>query len=142
MATLREIRRRIASIKNIEQVTDAMRVVAAARLRRAQENIMATRPYADKLNMVLGHLISQMDVENEALTHPLLETREIKHACIVSVSADRGLCGQFQQQPYSDNHTTYRTLSRKWSGCNPHLHRATRARAFCAPWLRHYRFIH
>ena len=95
MATLREIRRRIASIKNIEQVTDAMRVVAAARLRRAQENIMATRPYADKLNMVLGHLISQMDVENEALTHPLLETREIKHACIVSVSADRGLCGSF-----------------------------------------------
>ena len=95
MATLREIRRRIASIKNIEQVTDAMRVVAAARLRRAQENIMATRPYADKLNTVLGHLISQMDVENEALTHPLLETREVKHACIVSVSADRGLCGSF-----------------------------------------------
>ncbi len=95
MATLREIRRRIASIKNIEQVTDAMRVVAAARLRRAQENIMATRPYADKLNMVLGHLISQMDVENEALTHPLLETREVKHACVVSVSADRGLCGSF-----------------------------------------------
>ena len=95
MATLREIRRRIASIKNIEQVTDAMRVVAAARLRRAQENIMATRPYADKLNTVLGHLISQMNVENEALTHPLLETREVKHACIVSVSADRGLCGSF-----------------------------------------------
>ncbi|MXZ01047.1 ATP synthase F1 subunit gamma, partial [Candidatus Poribacteria bacterium] len=95
MATLREIRRRIASIKNIEQVTDAMRVVAAARLRRAQEYIMATRPYADKLNSVLGHLISQMDVENEALTHPLLETREVKHACIVSVSADRGLCGSF-----------------------------------------------
>ncbi len=95
MATLREIRRRIASIKNIEQVTDAMRVVAAARLRRAQENIMATRPYADKLNSVLGHLISQMDVENGALTHPLLEIREVKHACIVSVSADRGLCGSF-----------------------------------------------
>ena len=53
MATLREIRRRIASIKNIEQVTDAMRVVAAARLRRAQENITATRPYADKLNTIL-----------------------------------------------------------------------------------------
>ena len=95
MATLREIRRRIASIQNIEQVTDAMRVVAAARLRRAQENINATRPYADKLNTILGHLISQMDTENEALTHPLLETREIKHACIISVSSDRGLCGSF-----------------------------------------------
>ena len=95
MATLREIRRRIASIQNIEQVTDAMRVVAAARLRRAQENITATRPYADKLNTILGHLISQMDTENETLTHPLLETREIKHACIISVSSDRGLCGSF-----------------------------------------------
>ena len=95
MATLREIRRRIASIKNIEQVTDAMRVVAAARLRRAQENITATRPYADKLNTILGHLISQMDTEEQALTHPLLETREIKHVCIISVSSDRGLCGSF-----------------------------------------------
>ena len=95
MATLREIRRRIASIQNIEQVTDAMRVVAAARLRRAQENIVATRPYAEKLNTILGHLISQMDTEEQALTHPLLEIREIKHVCIISVSGDRGLCGSF-----------------------------------------------
>ena len=95
MATLREIRRRIASIQNIEQVTDAMRVVAAARLRRAQENIVATRPYAEKLNTILGHLISQMDTEEQALTHPLLEAREIKHVCIISVSGDRGLCGSF-----------------------------------------------
>ena len=95
MATLREIRRRIASIKNIEQVTDAMRVVAAARLRRAQENILAMRPYADKLNTVLGHLISQANTEEEALVHPLLETRELKHVCIISVSGDRGLCGSF-----------------------------------------------
>ena len=95
MATLREIRRRIASIQNIEQVTDAMRVVAAARLRRAQENIIATRPYAEKLNTIIGHLISQMDTEEQTLTHPLLETREVKHVCIVSVSGDRGLCGSF-----------------------------------------------
>lgn len=95
MATLREIRRRIASVKNIEQVTDAMRVVAAARLRRAQENITATRPYAEKLNTILGHLISQMDVEQEALTHPLLEERGVEHVCIISVSGDRGLCGSF-----------------------------------------------
>ena len=95
MATLREIRRRIASIQNIEQVTDAMRVVAAARLRRAQENINATRPYADKLDTILGHLISRVDTEIEALTHPLLEEREVKHVCIISVSGDRGLCGSF-----------------------------------------------
>ena len=96
MATLREIRRRIASVQNIQQVTDAMRVVAAARLRRAQENINATRPYADKLNTILGHLISQINTdENVELTHPLLEEREVKHVCIISVSGDRGLCGSF-----------------------------------------------
>ena len=95
MATLREIRRRIASIQNIEQVTDAMRVVAAARLRRAQENINATRPYAEKLNTILGHLISQVDTGDEPLTHPLLEKREVQHVCIISVSGDRGLCGSF-----------------------------------------------
>ena len=91
MATLREIRRRIVSVQNIEQVTNAMRMVAAAKLRRAQNNIEATRPYADKLHTILGHLIAQ--VEN--LTHPLLETREIKNVCILCVSADRGLCGSF-----------------------------------------------
>ena len=91
MATLREIRRRIASIENIAQVTDAMRVVAAAKLRRAQENILATRPFAEKFNTILGHLISQ--IENP--THPLLESRELKRVCLISVSADRGLCGSF-----------------------------------------------
>jgi F-type H+-transporting ATPase subunit gamma len=91
MATLREIRRRIASIENISQVTDAMRVVAASRLRRAQNNILATRPYAEKFQTILGHLIAQV----EDLSHPLLETREVKRVCLVSVSADRGLCGSF-----------------------------------------------
>ncbi len=91
MSTLREIRRRIASIENIAQVTDAMRVVAAARLRRAQENILATRPFAEKFNTILGHLISQ--IENP--THPLLESRKLKRVCLISVSADRGLCGSF-----------------------------------------------
>ncbi len=91
MATLREIRRRITSIENIAQVTDAMRVVAAARLRRAQENILATRPFADKFNTILGHLISQ--IENPS--HPLLESRDLKRVCLISVSADRGLCGSF-----------------------------------------------
>lgn len=91
MATLREIRRRIASIENISQVTDAMRVVAAARLRRAQENIVATRPYAEKFDAILGHLIAQ--IRNPS--HPLLETRPLHCVCLVSVSADRGLCGSF-----------------------------------------------
>jgi F-type H+-transporting ATPase subunit gamma len=91
MATLREIRRRITSIENIAQVTDAMRVVAAAKLRRAQEDILATRPFAEKFNTILGHLIAQI----ENLSHPLLEERELNHVCLISVSADRGLCGSF-----------------------------------------------
>ena len=91
MATLREIRRRIASVENIKQVTEAMRVVAAARLRRAQENILATRPFAEKFNAILSHLIAQ--IENP--THPLLENRDLKNVCLVSISADRGLCGSF-----------------------------------------------
>ena len=91
MATLREIRRRIASVENIKQVTEAMRVVAAARLRRAQENILATRPFAEKFNAILSHLIAQ--IENP--THPLVENRELKNVCLVSISADRGLCGSF-----------------------------------------------
>lgn len=91
MATLREIRRRIASVENIKQVTEAMRVVAAARLRRAQENILATRPFAEKFNAILSHLIAQ--IENP--THPLLENRELKNVCLISISADRGLCGSF-----------------------------------------------
>ena len=91
MATLREIRRRIASIENISQMTDAMRVVAASRLRRAQESILATRPYADKFDTILAHLISQI----QDPSHALLETRELKRVCLISVSADRGLCGSF-----------------------------------------------
>ncbi len=114
MATLREIRRRITSITNISQVTQAMRVVAAARLRRAQANIMATRPYAEKLDKILGHLISQMgNLNQEKPIHPLLEERVVKHACLISVSGDRGLCGSFNSnvirtttqrtQHYQDN---------------------------------------
>ncbi len=91
MATLREIRRRIVSIQKISQVTDAMRMVAAVKLRRAQESIEATRPYAEKFNTILGHLIAQ--IQNPS--HPLLETRDLHHVCLVSVSADRGLCGSF-----------------------------------------------
>jgi F-type H+-transporting ATPase subunit gamma len=66
-------------------------MVAAVKLRRAQESIEATRPYAEKFNTILGHLIAQLQTP----THPLLETRAIQNVCLVSVSADRGLCGSF-----------------------------------------------
>ena len=104
MATLRVIRRRIASVKNIQQVTRAMRMVAASKLRRAQEKIIATRPYARMLGYLMGHLTSvAKDRGRQPLaigplgrsTPLLLVEREPKRICFVVVTADRGLCGSF-----------------------------------------------
>ena len=101
MATLREIRRRIASITNIQQITNAMRMVAAARFRRAQEAILAARPYAHNFDTLLRHLASQIEAEG----HPLLETREVNKVCIIALTGDRGLCGSF------NNNAIRRTVS-------------------------------
>ena len=111
MATLREIRRRIASITKISQVTDAMRMVATAKLRRAQQAIEANRPYADKFGRILNQLILLNSVTEEnntesQLVHPLLEVRPVKRVCIISVSGDRGLCGSF-------NANTIRTTNQR-----------------------------
>ena len=92
MATLRDIRTRIGSVQNTQQVTRAMKMVAAAKLRRAQENIFKTRPYAYKIGEIIEHLKRQGAVE----AHPLLqEHEEIKGALIIVVTGDRGLAGAF-----------------------------------------------
>jgi F-type H+-transporting ATPase subunit gamma len=91
MATLREIRRRIASVRSTQQITKAMKMVAAAKLRRAQENILATRPYAGKMQGVLRKLVSK----TEMYQHPLLLQRGGSDILIIVVTADRGLCGAF-----------------------------------------------
>jgi F-type H+-transporting ATPase subunit gamma len=91
MATLREIRRRITGVRNTQKITKAMKMVAAAKLRRAQEGIIATRPYARKLAALLRHLVPQVDPG----VNPLLVTREVKKVILVVVTADRGLCGAF-----------------------------------------------
>jgi F-type H+-transporting ATPase subunit gamma len=91
MATLREIRRRIASIQSTQQITKAMKMVAAAKLRRAQENILAARPYARKMNDLLRHLVTKVDPK----LHPLLAQREVKQVALIVVTSDRGLCGAF-----------------------------------------------
>ena len=91
MATLREIRRRITSIQSTQQITKAMKMVAAAKLRRAQENIVATRPYARKLAGLMGHIITRMENPEQ----DLLRQREVKKVLLVVVTADRGLCGAF-----------------------------------------------
>lgn len=92
MATLRDIRTRIGSVQNTQQVTRAMKMVAAAKLRRAQENIFKTRPYAYKIGEIIEHLKRQGAVD----AHPLLrERKEVKAALIVVVTGDRGLAGAF-----------------------------------------------
>jgi F-type H+-transporting ATPase subunit gamma len=90
MATLRDIRRRIRSVQSTQKITRAMKLVAAAKLRRAQERILAARPYAHKMSELLANLVSGADTG-----HPLLEQREGPRRQIVIITADRGLAGAF-----------------------------------------------
>jgi F-type H+-transporting ATPase subunit gamma len=92
MATLREIRQRISSVKSTQQITKAMKMVAAAKLRRAQESIVAIRPYAYNLRDMIAHLA---DLDENVVNLPLLEKRPVEKVLIVTVAADRGLCGGF-----------------------------------------------
>jgi F-type H+-transporting ATPase subunit gamma len=94
LSSTREIRRRIRSVKNISQVTRAMQMVAASKMRRAQEQVLATRPYTEKAWEVLNHLAAQRGVDETV--HPLLEVREeIKTVGMVLITADKGLCGSY-----------------------------------------------
>lgn len=91
MATLRDIKNRITGVKNTQQITKAMKMVAAARLRRAQENIISARPYSRKISQVLAHLLSvEKDINN-----PLFEIRPAEKVAVLLVTSDRGLCGAF-----------------------------------------------
>jgi F-type H+-transporting ATPase subunit gamma len=91
MANLRDIQRRIDSVKNTEQITKAMKMVAASRLRRAQEAILSARPYAHKMLEVL----SSLSLRTNPSAHPMLVTREPKKVDLLIVTSDRGLCGAF-----------------------------------------------
>jgi len=94
LPSTREIRRRIRSVKNISQVTRAMQMVAASKMRRAQEQVLATRSYSEKAWHVLSNLAAQRGVDET--THPLLEVRdEIKTVAMVLITSDKGLCGSY-----------------------------------------------
>ncbi len=90
---LRDIRKRIRSVKNTRQITKAMKMVSAAKLRKAQDNVIAARPYANTLDAVMSQLIARS--EPGEVTHPLLTRREVKKIEFVVVSSDRGLAGGF-----------------------------------------------
>lgn len=89
MASTRDLRRRIKSIRNTAQITRAMQMVAASKMRRAQESALAGRPFAELLNKVLLSLRGRADPEQ----HPLLAERPVKRELVLVVSPDRGLCG-------------------------------------------------
>ena len=91
MASLIDLRRRIRSVKNIQQITRAMKMVAAARLRRSQERILAARPYAEALRSVVENLSARVGEG----AHPLLVSREVKKVLLVIVTGDKGLAGSF-----------------------------------------------
>ncbi len=90
-ASLRDIRKRIVSVKSTQQITKAMKMVATAKLRRAQENLMAARPYGAKVGELLNNMSSRVSPDS----HPLLARREPKRVEIIVFTSDRGLCGAF-----------------------------------------------
>ncbi len=91
MATLRDIKRRILGVTNTQQITKAMKMVAAARLRRAQENVINARPYSRKIYEVLNNLLlAELNFVN-----PYFDEREVKKVAVIVVTSDRGMCGSF-----------------------------------------------
>jgi len=91
MSSLKDIKNRIKSVRNIQQITKAMKMVAASRIRKAEDQLKAARPYADKLKEVVFDLTSGMD----EVLHPLMEVRPVKNVAILVVSSDKGLCGAY-----------------------------------------------
>jgi F-type H+-transporting ATPase subunit gamma len=91
MANIRLIQRRIRSIKSTAKITKAMEMIATSKMRRAQERVLAGRPYAEKMREVLAHLAGQ--VQEERQVHALLEKRPVEHIAVLHIAADRGMCG-------------------------------------------------
>ena len=91
MATLRDIKRRIVGVKNTQKITKAMKMVATAKLRRAQQRILNARPFAGKISEMLSHLVTEEDIASNLF----LKSREVTNICVIVVTSDRGLCGAF-----------------------------------------------
>ncbi|MBA4178979.1 MAG: ATP synthase F1 subunit gamma [Anaerolinea sp.] len=92
MATIRQLKRRITSVKNTAKITNALQLVAASKMRRAQDRALQARPYAEKLRIVLAGLATREGGDNSAV-HPLLVSRPVKTVAMLHVTPDRGLCG-------------------------------------------------
>ena len=117
MANLKEIRDRIVSVKNTRKITEAMRLVAAAKVRRAQEQVLRSRPFADRLARVLENIQTRMKFE--AADAPLLKLRDVNIITLVAVTGDRGLCGGYNANIIKRTEKRYAEL--KSQGYNPDL---------------------
>ena len=115
MPGTKEIRGKIASIKSTQKITKAMEMVAASKMRRAQERMRAARPYADKIRSVIGHV----RVANPHHRHPFLVEREPKSIGIIVVSSDRGLCGSLNVNVFKQTLVQMREWQER--GCEVHL---------------------
>ncbi len=93
MATIRQIRSRIRSVQSTARITKAMELVAASKMRRAQQRALAGRPYAERLTWVLADLAEALPMMDPDTLHPLLQRREVQAAGIVLITPNRGLCG-------------------------------------------------
>jgi F-type H+-transporting ATPase subunit gamma len=117
MPSTRDIRRRIKSVKNTAQITKAMQMVAASKMRKAQLAALAGRPYAQLMNHVLGEVAAS----NGDINNPLMEKREVKKRCLIVVSTDKGLCGGLngnlmrEAAKFDRNITVFVTAGRKAS---------------------------
>ena len=108
MAGEKEIRSKIASVKNMQKITSAMEKVAASKIRKAQQQMEASRPYAERIRRVVGHLAHA----NPDYKHPFLTEREVKRVGIIVISTDRGLCGGLNANAFK---TTVGEIA-KWQG--------------------------
>ncbi|MBI3853686.1 MAG: ATP synthase F1 subunit gamma [Verrucomicrobia bacterium] len=117
MATTRDLRRRIKSIKNTSQITKAMQMVAASKMRKAQQAALSGRPYATLMNEVLGEVTANAG----DFSHPLMEKREVKRRSVIIISTDKGLCGALNSNllreaaKFDKDTTIYITAGRKAS---------------------------
>lgn len=101
MATLREIRNKLHSVQNIKKITQAMEMVAGARLRRVQLRTEKARPYLQELKLILNNLIESSD----DLSHPLITPRPVKRVGLVVIGSDKGLCGSYNNNSIADANT-------------------------------------
>src|SRR5712671_1573636 len=114
MPGTKEIRTKISSIKNTQKITKAMQMVAASKMRKAQERMRATRPYAQRIRTVIGHLRKA----NPDFKHPYMHERDAKSVGFIVVSSDRGLCGGLNTNLFKSAIASIR----EWQGKGAQVH--------------------